>query len=393
MTIKNIEDFEFKGKKVLLRADFNVPIEDGHITDDTRILGVLPTIKFIMERGARLIMTSHLGRPKGKTVPELTLKPVSEKLSTLLAREVKFSTLGIGSDDLKTLVNSLNEGELLLLENIRFYSQEKECDENFSRDLALLVDIYINDAFGTSHRKHASTYGVAKYITNKGMGYLMQKELKYLKGAVESPDRPFVAIMGGAKVSDKIELIKNIAEKVDRLLIGGGMCFTFLKCRGYQIGKSLYEPEKLELAGQILDQYGDRILLPEDILVTTDIETAENLEQKSVKNISPDDIGVDIGKNAIEVFSGVINNARTVLFNGPMGIFENEKYASGTREVLNAMSDISGLKIIGGGDSVASVRKFNLSEKMTHISTGGGASLELLAGKELPGFSALKTNQ
>ncbi len=389
-----IDDLQLKDKRVLVRVDFNVPLDKNcEITDDRRIVESLPTIKKILQDGGKLILMSHLGRPKGKT-PELSLLPVAKRLEKLLGKPIKFVNDCIGPE-VEKAVSELKSGECLLLENLRFYPEEEKNDSEFAKKLANLGDIYINDAFGTAHRAHASTEGVTKYIKQCAAGYLMQKELKYLGMALSDPKRPFVAILGGAKISGKIDVIENLMDKVDALLIGGGMSFTFFKSMGKEIGKSLLEPDKIDLAKEILKQAKEKkvkFVLPVDVVVAA--EASENATTKivGIDSIAPDMQGLDIGPKTLDIFSAELKKAKTVVWNGPMGVFEVKKFATGTikiAEILASLTQSGATTIVGGGDSAAAVTQAGLENKLTHISTGGGASLEFLEGKVLPGVAAL----
>lgn len=388
---KTLKDFDLKDKKVLVRVDFNVPMDEKrNITDTTRISAALPTINYLADHGAKVILMSHLGRPKGKVVEKFSLSPVAKKLSELIEKDVSMAEDCIGND-VKKKVEDMKSGDILLLENVRFHAEEEENDENFSKELASLADIYINDAFGTAHRAHASTAGVAKFLPS-GAGFLINKELEVMGKALESPERPFVAILGGAKVGDKIGVIQNLLEKVDTLLIGGGMAYTFLKSQGYDIGKSLLEEDKIKLAASLIEQAKQKnvkLLLPEDVVVTSDLKEGLPYKTVSISDIPSDMMGVDIGNLTREKFAKEIEDAKTVVWNGPMGVFEIDAYAKGTIAVAKALANSKGTTIIGGGDSAAAVKKFELADKMTHISTGGGASLKFLEGKVLPGVAAL----
>jgi phosphoglycerate kinase len=390
-----IDDLELKDKKILVRVDFNVPLDEKkEVADDKRIVESLPTIKKILQDGGKAILMSHLGRPKGKKVPDMSLAPVAKRLEKLLGKPVKFVNDCIGPEVQKA-VSELKSGGCLLLENLRFYPEEEKNDPEFAKKLASLGEIYINDAFGTAHRAHASTEGVTKYFKQCAAGYLMQKELKYLGMALTNPQRPFVAILGGAKISGKIDVISNLMDKVDAFLIGGGMAFTFYKALGKEIGKSLLEPDKIDLAKDILKKAEEKKLnfkLPEDIVVAPEVK--EDVPTKIVDkdNIPPDWQGLDIGPRTLERFSKELNNARTVVWNGPMGVFEVDKFAQGTLKIAEELAKISekgATTIVGGGDSAAAVAKAGLEKKLSHISTGGGASLEFLEGKTLPGVAAL----
>ncbi|ADL08583.1 phosphoglycerate kinase [Thermosediminibacter oceani] len=391
MNKKTVEDFDVKGRRVLVRVDFNVPMDDrGTITDDTRIRAALPTIEYLVNREAKVILASHLGRPKGKFNPKYSLAPVARRLSELLGREVIMAEDCIGGK-VEKAVASMKPGDVMLLENVRFYAEEEANDRGFAEKLAKLADIYINDAFGTAHRAHASTAGVAEFLP-AGAGFLMKKEIETMGRALENPDRPFVAILGGAKVSDKIGVIKNLLGKVDHLLIGGGMAFTFLKSMGYNIGMSLLEEDKVELAASLLEEArkkGVEVLLPVDVVVAPEIKEGVGYRTVPVSEIPDDMIGVDIGEATRERFAEVIKKAGTVVWNGPMGVFEIRAFAEGTLAVARAMAESGAVTIVGGGDSAAAVEQLGFADSMTHISTGGGASLEFLEGKELPGVAVL----
>ncbi len=393
MNKKTVEDIEVKGKKVLVRVDFNVPQDEtGKITDDNRIVAALPTIKYLIAHGAITILVSHLGRPKGVT-PKYTLEPVSEHLEHLLGQPVELLDEDFGVD-VDTYVSGMKEGDVVLLENIRFYPEEEANDPEFAKKIAGIAELYVNDAFGTAHRAHASTEGVAHILPGVA-GLLMKKELDYLGGALVEPKRPFVAILGGAKVKDKIGVIKELLGKVDTLIIGGGMAYTFLKAQGHEIGKSLLDEKNLDFCQELLATSGDKILLPTDVVITNHNPFdggEESCETKIVKisEIPADWEGADIGTETIINFSNAVKNAATVIWNGPMGIFEFSKFANGTREMAKALSETDAITIIGGGDSAAAVVQLGYGDKMTHISTGGGASLEFLEGKVLPGVAALQ---
>ena len=390
---KTIDDINVKGKNVLLRVDFNVPLKDGEITDDTRIKAALPTIKKLSGDGAKLIICSHLGKPKGEVKPELSLKPAADRLAELLGKEVKFlkDDNVVGEHALWAKEN-LKEGEIGLLENTRFRPEEEKNGEDFSKELASLADIYVNDAFGTAHRAHASTAGVAAFVKETAVGYLMEKEIQFLGNAVDDPVRPFAAILGGSKVSSKISVIDSLLEKVDILLIGGGMAYTFAKAQGGKIGKSLVEEEYLEYATQMIkkaDEKGVRLLLPVDTVVAPEIDNEAKFRTVDIMAIPDNQMGVDIGPRTIALFKDALKKAKTVIWNGPMGIFEIPNFAQGTKEIAKAMADLDATTIIGGGDSAAAVNQLGFADKMTHISTGGGASLEFLEGKEMPGVAAI----
>ena len=389
---KTIRDIDVSGKKVLVRCDFNVPQdENGNITDTRRIAGAVPTIKYLMEHNAKVILCSHLGRPKGEVNPKYSLAPVQKELSKELGIEVKLADDIIG-ESAKALTSNMKDGEVVLLENVRFDKREEENDREFSKELASLAEIYVNDAFGTAHRAHSSTAGVSEFLPSVS-GFLIEKELKFLGDALNNPERPFVAILGGKKVSDKITVINNLLEKVDTLIIGGGMAYTFLKAQGMNIGKSVCEEDKLDLAKELLkkaEEKNVKLLLPVDVVVGS--EFSETAESKVVKaNEIPDDwMGMDIGPETIAEFKKVLENAKTVMWNGPMGVFEFEKFAYGTNEVARILASTNATTVIGGGDSAAAVEKAGVADKMTHISTGGGASLEFLEGRVLPGIDCLE---
>lgn len=394
MNKKTVKDIDVNGKKVLVRCDFNVPLDENlNITDDTRITAALPTIKYLMENGAKVILCSHLGRPKGEVNEKYSLKPVSKRLSELLNTDVKFATDIVG-DSAKSMVDSLEDGEVGLLENVRFDPREEKNDEALSKELAGLCDgIYVNDAFGTAHRAHSSTEGVSHFVKEAVAGFLMQKEIEFLSGTLENPKKPFVAILGGAKVSDKIGVIENLLEKVDKILIGGGMAFTFLKAQGFEIGKSICEDDKLEEANNILkkaEEKNIKIVLPKDVHVAK--EYSNDSEDKIVQtaNIPVDFEGMDIGLKTIETFIDELEGAKTILWNGPLGVCEFDKFRIGTEKIAESISkNREAISIVGGGDSVAAIKKLGLEDNFSHISTGGGASLELLEGKALPGLVCL----
>ena len=388
---KTIEDIDVNGKRVLVRCDFNVPQdEEGNITDDRRIIAALPTIKYLMEHNAKVILCSHLGRPKGEFNMKYSLKPIAKRLSELLGKEVHMADDVIG-DSAKSLAASLKDGDVMLLENVRFHKEEEANDMAFSKALAELADVYVNDAFGTAHRAHASTEGVAKYLPAV-CGYLIQKEINVMGKALNNPVRPFVAILGGKKVSDKINVITNLIDKVDELLIGGGMAYTFFKAKGYEIGKSICEDDKVELAKELMEKAahkGVKLLLPIDNVVATEFSNDAESKVVASNEIPADWEGVDIGPETVKLYGDALKNAKTVIWNGPMGVFEFDKFAVGTNEIAKILGGLDAITIIGGGDSAAAIEKGGFADKMTHISTGGGASLEFLEGKELPGIACL----
>lgn len=390
MAKKTIRDVDVQGKRVLMRVDFNVPMQDGTITDDRRIRAALPTIKHAIEAGGKVILMSHLGRPKGKPDDAFRLDPVAKRLSELLGQPVQKVDDCIGAD-VEQAVAKLEPGDVLLLENVRFYAQETDNDPEFAKALAALGDIFVNDAFGTAHRAHASTTGVADYLPAVS-GFLMEKELEFLGGAVEEPKRPFVAILGGAKVKDKIAVIESLLNKVDTLIIGGGMAYTFLKAQGYEVGNSLLDEERLEFCRSIMakaEEKGVELLLPVDVVVAKEYGPDAEHKVVSSREMPADWEGLDIGPETAKRFSAAVKDAGTVVWNGPMGVFEFEAFAKGTLSVAQALADSSAVTIIGGGDSAAAVEQMGLADKMTHVSTGGGASLEFLEGKVLPGVAAL----
>ena len=390
---KTVDDLHVKGKNVLVRCDFNVPLKDGVITDENRITAALPTIKKLINDGGRVILCSHMGKPKGVVKKELSLKPVAERLSVLLGKEVKFAADDtVVGENAKKAAAEMKDGDVILLENTRFRAEETKNEDNFSKELASLADIYVDDAFGSSHRAHCSTEGVTKFVKESAVGYLMEKEIEYLGNAVNNPVRPFAAILGGAKVKDKINVINNLLEKVDILIIGGGMAYTFLKAKGYEIGKSLLDEENIEFAKEMMKKAEEKkvqFLLPVDTVIVKEFDN--DAESKIVDSdaIPAEWEGVDIGPKTRELFAEALKNAKTVVWNGTMGVFEMPNFAKGTVAVAQALADLDATTIIGGGDSAAAVNQLGFGSKMSHISTGGGASLEFLEGKELPGVAAV----
>lgn len=390
-----IDSVELKDKKVLVRVDFNVPLDENmNVTDDNRIVESLPTIKKIIAEGGKAILMSHLGRPKGKVNPKYSLKPVAEKLSGLLGQPVKFAPDCIG-DAVKAMADGLKPGEVLLLENLRFHAEEEANDPAFAEKLAAVADLYVNDAFGSAHRAHASTEGVTKFVKTAVSGYLMKKELDYLGGALGNPVRPYCAILGGAKISGKIDVINNILDKVDTLIIGGGMAYTFFKAMGHEIGTSLLEAEKIDLAKELLEKVKDKglnFLLPVDVRVTAEFSDDSPAEVVAIDKMPADKMGLDIGPETVKLFSQAVKNSKTVVWNGPMGVFEFDNYATGTNAIAEALVEATAegsITVVGGGDSAAAIAKAGLKDKVTHVSTGGGASLEFLEGKVLPGVDVL----
>ncbi|MFV9510624.1 phosphoglycerate kinase [Tepidibacillus sp. LV47] len=394
MNKKSVRDIDLKGKRVFCRVDFNVPMQDGQITDDTRIRAALPTIQYIIEQGGKAILASHLGRPKGKVVEEMRLTLVAKKLSELLGKEVKKLDEAIG-DNVKAAIAAMNEGDVILLENVRFYPGEEKNDPELAKAFAELADVYVNDAFGAAHRAHASTEGIAHYLPAVA-GFLMQKEIEILGNALSNPERPFTAIIGGAKVKDKIGVIENLLEKVDNLIIGGGLAYTFVKAKGYEIGQSLLEEDKIELAKSFMEKAkanNVRFLMPVDVVVADEFSENANKRVVDITEIPADWQALDIGPKTIELYSQVIQDSKLVIWNGPMGVFEMDAFAKGTNAIAEAMAKTNAITIIGGGDSAAAVEKAGYAEQMTHISTGGGASLEFMEGKELPGVVALNDKE
>ena len=393
---KSVDDINVKGKKVLVRCDFNVPLIDGKITDENRLVAALPTIKKLISDGGKIILCSHLGKPKGQPVPELSLAPVAVRLSELLGQEVKFAAdPEVVGANAKAAVANMKDGDVILLENTRYRAEETKNEDAFSKDLASLCDVFVNDAFGTAHRAHCSNVGITKYVDTAVVGYLMQKEIDFLGNAVNNPERPFVAILGGAKVSSKISVIENLIDKVDTLIIGGGMAFTFLKAKGYEIGKSLVDDEKIDYCKEMMDKaekLGKKLLLPIDTTVAAEfpnpIDAPIEVEVVDADKIPADKEGLDIGTKTAALYADAVKSAKTVVWNGPMGVFENPTLAKGTIAVAKALAETDATTIIGGGDSAAAVNQLGFADKMSHISTGGGASLEFLEGKELPGVAA-----
>jgi phosphoglycerate kinase len=395
MVKKTIDDVSLKGKKVLIRCDFNVPLDEyQQITDDRRIQASLPTIRKALKEGASIILCSHLGRPKGEFKPELSLAPVSVQLSLLLGQDVGLTIDCIG-DNVQKIKSELQPGQVLLLENLRFHNEETKNEPDFAKQLAQGCDIFINDAFGTAHRAHASTEGVTHFIKECVAGYLIEKELKFLGETVDKPEHPFIAILGGAKISGKIDVIKNLFDKVDTLIIGGGMIFTFFKAQGYEIGKSLLEEERIEMAKELLaeaKEKGVNLSLPEDVIIADEFINDANRKTVKISEIPKDWMGLDIGPKSIEIFAEKIRKAKTIVWNGPMGAFEMDNFALGTKRIAEELAQVTengAITVVGGGDSAAAISKFGLEKNITHISTGGGASLEFLEGKKLPGIEAL----
>ena len=387
---KSVDDINVKGKRVLVRCDFNVPLQDGKITDENRIVAALPTIKKLIADGGKVILCSHLGKPKGEPKPELSLAPVAVRLSELLGQEVKFAADPevVGP---KAAVEAMKDGDVILLENTRYRAEETKNGEAFSKDLASLCDVFVNDAFGTAHRAHCSNVGVTQFVDTAVVGYLMQKEIDFLGNAVENPERPFVAILGGSKVSSKISVINNLLDKVDTLIIGGGMCYTFTKAQGGNVGNSLLEEDYLQYALDMVkkaEEKGVKLLLPVDAVAADAFSNDANTKVVAQNEIPDGWMGLDIGPKTAEMFADAVKSAKTVVWNGPMGCFEMPKFAEGTKAVAEALANTDAVTIIGGGDSAAAVNQLGYGDKMTHISTGGGASLEFLEGKELPGVAA-----
>jgi phosphoglycerate kinase len=392
MDKKTIEKVDLKGKRVFIRADFNVPLDDdGNITDDGRIRSTLPTINYALDAGAKVILASHLGRPKGKPSPKYSLAPVAKRLYRLLNKEVQFAKDCIGPE-VDHMVAGMRPGDVLLLENLRFHAEEEKNDENFSKALASFTDVYVNDAFGTAHRAHASTYGITKYVSQSVAGFLMIKEITYLQKTVANPVRPFVAILGGAKVSGKIGVIENLQNKVDKIIVGGAMAFTFIKARGYEVGNSLVEPDMFNMAERLRKsarEKGVKFYLPVDFVVAENTNDGAETKIVTSQEMPKGWVGLDIGPATVRLFSEALQDAKTIIWNGPMGMFEKDAYSRGTFAIARSVADAFATTIVGGGDTDVAVHKAGVSDSMTFISTGGGASLELLEGKELPGLAAL----
>ncbi|MED1468681.1 phosphoglycerate kinase [Bacillus salipaludis] len=391
MNKKSLKDVDVKGKRVFCRVDFNVPMQDGKITDETRIRAALPTIQYLREQGAKVILASHFGRPKGQVVEEMRLAPVGRRLADLLGKDVKIANEAHG-ESVKALIETMNDGDVLLLENVRFYPGEEKNDPELAKAFAELADVYVNDAFGAAHRGHASTEGVARHLPAVA-GFLMEKELEVLGKALSNPERPFTAIIGGAKVKDKIGVIENLLEKVDNLIIGGGLAYTFIKAQGHEIGQSLLEEDKIDLAKSFIEkakEKGVNFYMPVDAVIADEFSADANTQVVSIEAIPADWQALDIGPKTAEIYREVIQKSKLVIWNGPMGVFEMDKFAGGTKAVAEALAESEGTySVIGGGDSAAAVEKFHLADKMSHISTGGGASLEFMEGKALPGVVAL----
>ena len=389
---KSVDDINVKGQKVLVRCDFNVPLQEGKITDENRLVAALPTIKKLINDGGKVILCSHLGKPKGEPKPELSLAPVAVRLSELLGQEVKFAAdPEVVGPNAKAAVEAMKDGEVVLLENTRYRKEETKNEEAFSKDLASLADVFVNDAFGTAHRAHCSNVGVTQFVDTAVVGYLMQKEIDFLGNAVNNPKRPFVAILGGSKVSSKISVINNLLDKVDTLIIGGGMAYTFMKAMGEEVGNSLLEADYLDYAKEMMDKAekkGVKLLIPVDTVVAQEFSNDAEFKTVARGGIEPGWEGLDIGEETRKLYADAIKDAKTVVWNGPMGVFEMSNFAGGTIAVAKALADIDATTIIGGGDSAAAVNQLGFGDKMTHISTGGGASLEFLEGKELPGVAA-----
>lgn len=387
---KSVKDIDVKGKRVFVRVDFNVPMEDGKVTDDTRIRAALPTIQYLVDEGAKVILSSHLGRPKGEVKEELRLTAAGERLAELLGKPVKKLDESVG-ENVKAVVAAMEDGDIVLLENVRFHAGEEKNDPALAKQFAELADVYVNDAFGAAHRAHATTAGIAEFLPAVS-GFLMQKELDVLGKALADPERPFTAIIGGAKVKDKIDVINHLLEKVDNLIIGGGLSYTFTKAQGHEVGTSLLEEDKIDLAKSFIKKAEDKgvnFYMPVDAVVADEFSKDANTKVVDIDKIPADYMGLDIGPKTAEIYADVIKNSKLIIWNGPMGVFEMDAFANGTKAVANAMAETEGYTVIGGGDSAAAVEKFGVAEKMSHISTGGGASLEFMEGKELPGVVAL----
>lgn len=392
MSVNYIENLKVDGKRVLIRVDYNVPLDENqNITDDNRIRATLPTLQYCLENNAKIILMSHVGRPKGKVVPEMSLKPVADKLSEIIGKEVLFVSEPIGNGA-KEKLESLADGQIALLENIRFYSEETANDDDFGKKLSEMCDIYVNDAFATAHRAHASNSAVTKYAPETAAGFLLKDEIEYFNKAVKSPERPLTAVIGGAKVSSKLEALNSIIDKVDKLIIGGGMAFTFLKAKGYAVGKSLLEEDLIDTAKQIMDKAEKQnveFLLQTDVVVAHEFDNESPSEVCPIDSIADDKLGLDIGPESIKLFSDAIQASKTVVWNGPMGVFEMPNFAIGTNQIAKVIAETDCLSVVGGGDSVSAVKKSGMADKVSYISTGGGAFLELLEGKTLPGIAAL----
>ncbi len=399
LSLSSLKKTELQGKKVLVRVDFNVPLNDKYeISDDTRIRAALPTIEYLINNSARIILSAHFGRPKGKVNEKMRLTPVALRLSELLNKKVPLSKSCIGDEALE-MSNNLNDGDVMLLENVRFFEEEEKNDKEFSKSLASIADMYVNDAFGAAHRAHASTQGVTEFLNPAVAGFLLEKELKYLQGAINSPERPLAAIVGGSKVSSKIGVLDSLLDKCDKIIIGGGMIFTFFKARGLDVGKSLVEDDKLQLAKDLEEKAktkGVQLLLPTDVVLAKEFSPTAESKVSNIDSISGEWMGLDIGPESIKNFQKALIDCKSIIWNGPMGVFEFEKFANGTNQIASTLAELSTSSevctIIGGGDSVAAVEKAGLAEQMSHISTGGGASLELLEGKILPGVDSLNDN-
>ncbi|MFS0787713.1 phosphoglycerate kinase [Shouchella sp. 1P09AA] len=391
MNKKTLHDYELQGKVVFCRVDFNVPMKDGAITDETRIKAAIPTIQYLKEQGAKVLLASHLGRPKGEVVEELRLAPVAKRLGELLGQEVQAVKEAHGPE-VEKAVSSMNNGDIAVLENVRFYPGEEKNDAELAKAFANLADLYVNDAFGAAHRAHASTEGIAQYLPSAS-GFLMEKELDVLGKALQTPERPFTAVIGGAKVKDKIGVIDHLLDKVDNLIIGGGLAYTFVKAQGHEVGKSLLEEDKIDLAKQFMQKAKDKgvnFYMPEDVIVADDFSDDANKKEVAISEIPADWEALDIGPKTAKTYANVLKESKLVIWNGPMGVFELDSFAKGTKAIADALAEAEGTySVIGGGDSAAAVEKFGLAEKMSHISTGGGASLEFMEGKDLPGVVAL----